>query len=142
LRQSTDRSNAWSNIGGRVVPWKQIKAYKCINEYKWNDWRSSLDIEFEFCSLPPTHIGDQGAPLKNKIKNNVKRAAKKFGYFSQKWTPVLPNKSSRRHIEYAAECMSTYVDSPNYFMSKETLRNNRIDLLLEDINKYFKLISL
>lgn len=33
------------------VPWIPVKAYPTINEFKWNDWASSLNLKFEFSNL-------------------------------------------------------------------------------------------
>lgn len=34
------------------VPWIPVKAYPTINEFKWNDWAASLNLEFKFTQLP------------------------------------------------------------------------------------------
>ena len=33
------------------VPWIPVKAYPTINEFKWNDWAQSLEINFEFKAI-------------------------------------------------------------------------------------------
>lgn len=34
------------------VPWLAVKAYNGINEFKWNDWASSLNVEYAPHTLP------------------------------------------------------------------------------------------
>ena len=41
------------------VPWIPTKAYPTINEFKWNDWASSLQINFQFSMLPSMYENNE-----------------------------------------------------------------------------------
>lgn len=58
------------------VPWIPVKAYPTINEFKWNDWASSLDVKFEFHSLPSMYENNEF--MLNKLGELSKGMAPKF----------------------------------------------------------------
>lgn len=37
------------------IPWCGVKAYPYINEFKWDDWAASLDMEVNLLQLPSLH---------------------------------------------------------------------------------------
>jgi len=58
------------------VPWIPVKAYPTINEFKWNDWAGSLNLEFSFSSLPSLYENNEFMyeKLNEKTKNIFPKA--------------------------------------------------------------------
>lgn len=57
------------------VPWFGVKAYPYINDFKWNDWAASLDMEVSLTPLPSVHEHDF---FKKVIKNKSKSLIPNF----------------------------------------------------------------
>ena len=52
------------------VPWIPVKAYPTINEFKWNDWASSLNLKFEFSNLSSLYENNEFMFEKLKERTN------------------------------------------------------------------------
>lgn len=65
------------------VPWIPVFAYGQINEFKWKDWTSSLDVTFEPVRIEP--IFQNSLTLDEKIINRCKRAIADVGFGKEKW---------------------------------------------------------
>lgn len=117
------------------IPWQPTKAYSYINEFKWQDWANSLDMSVKFNHISSTWAGDINQPLKRKVINNIKRSLKTCGLSSSNWTPVLPSRSSEKRVSDVAESLKVQASSNQFYLSNEQLKNNRTDLLLEEVNK-------
>lgn len=48
------------------VPWIPVRTYKTVNEFKWNDWTSSMGLKYTPIEIPQIFNHDI---LKGKIKN-------------------------------------------------------------------------
>jgi len=120
------------------IPWSPVKAYDYISDFKWNDWASSLDLDYKFNILPSTWCGDQGKPIVRRVINTVKRVSEKSGFFPATWTPVQPAASSKVHILKVTKIISGLVYKANYHLSNDSLKRERTDLLMEVITNKFK----
>lgn len=58
------------------VPWIPVKAYPTINEFKWNDWASSLNLKFEFSNLSSLYENNEF--MFEKLKERTNNAIPKF----------------------------------------------------------------
>ncbi|AEE24146.1 hypothetical protein Glaag_3212 [Glaciecola sp. 4H-3-7+YE-5] len=119
------------------VPWQPTKAYQYINDFKWQDWAKSLNMEVKLNIIQPTWKGDQGEPIKRVLINNVKRGLQYSGIYSKNWTPVLPRTSSASHIKHVAEQIHFNASNLEFYLSDDKLRKEKTDLLIDHIEKKF-----
>ena len=113
------------------IPWQPAKAYNYINLFKWDDWASSLSLEFKFTHLEPTWVGDHNLPIKRKAINSVKRVMLKSGFFLKQWDLVLPTRTKDEIIDKNAELLSFNARFSPYYISKSNLVSKRTNQLLE-----------
>jgi len=118
------------------IPWHPVKAYRYINDFKWQDWGRSLDMDIVFSFIKPTFRGDIGFPLKRKVINSVKRICKSLGIDSPNWTPTEPWRSSERHINLVSMTLKELSTNAKYVLSDANVKSLRIEKLAIVINDF------
>jgi hypothetical protein len=119
------------------VPWQPTKAYDYINDFKWKDWASSLNMKVSFNLIKPTWKGDQGKSTKRILINNVKRTLVRLGIQTASWTPVLPRKSSAKQLKSVADNINNNASNLPFYLSNENLRKEKTEFLMNSIEKKF-----
>jgi hypothetical protein len=117
------------------IPWQPTKAYDYINEFKWNDWAASLNMKVHLSVIASTWKGDVGGSLKRQFINKIKRLVLSVGLYPKGWTPVLPARSSSVELENIAKTIQNNVDNCAFYLSDQSLRETKTDLLLEAIEQ-------
>ena len=119
------------------VPWQPTKAYDYINDFKWNDWAGSLNMEIAFNIIEPTWKGDQGESIKRILINNVKRTLKFAGLASADWTPVKPRQSKAAHLKMVADKINFNASNMPFQVSDKKLRKEKTAQLIKSIEDKF-----
>jgi succinoglycan biosynthesis protein ExoV len=119
------------------VPWQPTKAYDYINDFKWKDWAGSLNMEVTLNTIEPTWKGDTNEGLKRTFINNVKRILVHVGLGSKNWTPVLPRRSSKKHLQFVAKKINENATKLPFQLSDNILRQEKTKLLIERIENKF-----
>ncbi len=120
------------------VPWHPVKAYAYINDFKWQDWASSLKMNVNFSLIEPTFKGDEGLPLKNKVFNTIKRLLKPLGLASKSWTPAPESRSSSSQVSLAAEMLKALSKNASFHLSDINLRKSKVEELRNVIAHFIK----
>lgn len=117
------------------VPFYPVKCYEHISDFKWDDWRLSMEMQFSLAPVQPVWRGEQGLPLLNGIKQKVKRALKHWGIWSKHWTPVLPAQSTFKTMQQSALQLKALVKH-EFFLSQQDVYDDRQAKLLAVIDKF------
>lgn len=117
------------------IPWHPVKAYDFINDFKWQDWAESVDMNISFSRISPTWKGDIGQSSKRKMIHGIKRTVKYFGFYPNSWTPVPPPASTEAVINKVAEQLKALAESAQFSLSDSKLRSDKVNELLVQIEK-------
>lgn len=110
------------------TPWIPVKAYKGINDFKWNDWTKSIELDYKPHALRSMYeVNDFVLKVfkdksKNKLPNVLYRPiANTYAFFQDQF---LTNSA----IEQLAS-----MKNERTYLSKENVLNSKIDQLLEKL---------
>ncbi|GAC15094.1 polysaccharide pyruvyl transferase family protein [Aliiglaciecola lipolytica] len=120
------------------VPWHPVKAYDYINDFKWQDWAQSLELEVSFSHIPPTWKGDIGLNTKSKLINKVKRLSKRIGYHPESWTPPPTSESKKSHLKNVAAQLQKLAETQEFKLSNKSLREKKTEQLSAVIDEFVK----
>jgi succinoglycan biosynthesis protein ExoV len=115
------------------IPWLPVKAYSHINEFKWQDWALSLELEFKFVGIPSTWRGEAALPRRKRWKNSLKRSCARLGFSSRSWTPAEPvrQRSDVESIRLAAQSLVNLAENGTFSLSDARLRSARVEELMD-----------
>lgn len=117
------------------VPWQPTRAYDYINEFKWNDWANSLDMNVHLNVIGSTWKGDNGGSLKRKTINTTKIIAKLCGVYPDSWSQVRPHRSTWKTLERTAKELLYNASKREFYLSNEKLKGTKTDFLLDCIER-------
>lgn len=117
------------------IAWQPTKAYHYINEFKWEDWAKSLDMDIDLNIIEPTWVGDKGKSVKRKAINTTKRLILSSGFTPKNWCPVPPIRSAQSTLEEIAKSLINNSEKCRFYLSDQELKRVKTDILLERINK-------
>ncbi|HPM31752.1 MAG TPA: hypothetical protein PLJ60_15570 [Chryseolinea sp.] len=110
------------------VPWIPVKAYRGINDFKWNDWTKSVDVEYKPLALRSMYAVNDFVlkVFKDKSKNKLpdslfKPIANTYTFFQD----AFLTKSSVNQL-VALKNEKTYLSNENVF-------NSKVDQLVEKL---------
>ena len=111
------------------IPWLPIKAYGTINEFKWNDWTSSMQLDFNFNSINAMYSKELIEILvKNKTKLNNKLIQKTLVGTYQAYQNSFMRKSTMRKLEQLKK-MKPILSDESIFQSKLNQILDKIELV-------------
>ena len=111
------------------VPWIPVKAYPTINEFKWNDWGASLDLEFKFQPLASMYENNHFmfSKLNERTKNLVPAP------FIKGILSILSNIYFEPKKNTVSNQLQAIKSSPTY-LSDRSLLQSRGEELLKRLN--------
>lgn len=77
------------------VPWVAVSCYDYINEFKWQDWASTVGVRYSPHSIIPLWNADRNKTTKEQFKSKLKRLLKRVGIWNESWDEPPPAKSSQ-----------------------------------------------
>lgn len=84
------------------IPWIAVQCSNYINEWKWEDFCESLSLQYSPSKLKPLYRGFHNLKVKDRYKAQIKRILRELGIWRHSWDEPLPNKSSERECNNAA----------------------------------------
>jgi hypothetical protein len=123
------------------VPWKAITTRSGILQFKWEDWTSSMNLNYQSLSVPPVSNSIFRDGIFKGTKISVKSSLKSLGIWKSTWTDVPPPTSSRAEFQLAAKSLRSAADSPNYLLSDRHLLAARQGTIIEYLEQFRKLHS-
>lgn len=106
------------------VPWIPFKCYKTINEFKWKDWTSSLNIEYNNNHVPPIFSKKMieqkiSFKLQNKLSMGIKLSSKGYKVYQDIFIkPPFIKKLNQ-------------LKNSDSYLSKESVLNEKVNLLID-----------
>jgi len=109
------------------VPWIPVIVYKHINEFKWKDWLSVLNLEYQPVKLPSLfnkeHIKSL-ISLKTPFKNPNKNAVDIYYNYQE----FFVRKRLLRRIKS--------ITTSNYYLSQEMLLKKKTEQLFDELHRF------
>ena len=110
------------------VPWIPVKSSAHINQFKWEDWALSLDMEIKFHTLPSL-FGDKALSkiIAERLKVGKHNPINKLGRDLYKIS-----RQKIRQNSVKTELRKLKVTTP--YMSEEKILNKKANILIEKIS--------
>lgn len=119
------------------VPWVPVKAYPTINEFKWNDWGNSLNLQFSFHEISSMYESNDF--IAQKLSEKSKGLIPKFifrgalsviqqVYFNPKRAKVSKELESLKQAK-------TYLSDRDLLKSKGEILLEKLELLKKEYSK-------
>lgn len=116
------------------IPWCPVIFYDHILKSKWLDWCLSLDVAHEHIHIPGIWDEDYNYDALSRMKILIKRTFLGMGYASDDWT-APPKKSTRREVDKFCRTVSSVIDNPRVYLSKDTIFSSRLSQLQDKLNE-------
>ncbi|MEO7988389.1 MAG: polysaccharide pyruvyl transferase family protein [Chryseolinea sp.] len=110
------------------TPWIPVKAYRGINDFKWNDWTKSVDLEYKPHALRSMYeVNDFVLKVfKDKSKNKLPNAL--YKPIANTYTLFQDAFLTKSSIEQLLN-----VKKEKTHLSKENILNSKVDQLVEKL---------
>lgn len=110
------------------VPWLPVTTNSTINEFKWNDWCQSLDVDYQPLRIPPL-LGEAAAGQALRSKMSARFNSTVHRLASRSYEVAIEPVSFR----LAVSRLKKAANSPSY-LSAENTRASKLEQLLERVN--------
>lgn len=114
------------------VPWIPVKCYSHILDFKWQDWCSSLGMEYKPFELPEVWDAERGLGIKDKFKNQIKRGGIKLK-MGAKWTSPPHPKSPAVLFNRVVHQLGKTADIAYAELSSDQKFNGALERLQEQL---------
>lgn len=109
------------------IPWVPVRAYEHILSSKWEDWCSSVGLEYRPASLSPLWGRDDSGSLIRRGKDSLKRGLRAIGMWKHKWEVPPPARTGRRARRGAAAQLRNLVQGQSGILSQD----RSVEILME-----------
>jgi succinoglycan biosynthesis protein ExoV len=116
------------------VPWIPVLSYSNLNKFKWQDWCSSLQMEYKPFVMPEVWDAERNLDLISRLKNQVKRGSMKLVTGSN-WTHPPPPKSPASFFDSVIHKLGEISNIENAAMSSDYQFNTAFGRLQEQLHK-------
>ncbi|WP_220719055.1 polysaccharide pyruvyl transferase family protein [Agarivorans litoreus] len=106
------------------LPWKAVILGDHVNQVKWQDWLSTVDMQYQPESVPNYFYSAGTSPV-NAIKDEVKRQLQSAG-FGKSWYKPKPRNSSAKVRSEVCSQLSAIANSAQGELSGEAIQNQLI----------------
>lgn len=117
------------------IPWIPVDCYRGVLKFKWEDWLSSLDLPYEPKDVPSLFRKIEGYGFKDIAKLHIKRSFRRFGVWSDAWTPPPHKESTDRDRDQVISIL-TKIASTQTFLSDDSIHDSLISRYLELIASF------
>ncbi|AOF84303.1 polysaccharide pyruvyl transferase family protein [Hydrogenophaga sp. RAC07] len=120
------------------IPWVPVVCYDHILAFKWQDWCSSMDLEYSPIHLNPVWDIERNSTKLNLIKSNTKRLLNGVGISNPSWSPPIPKTNVQESHEEAVKAFERILKTQSCHLSKNSVHSDRISSILETIQQFSK----
>jgi succinoglycan biosynthesis protein ExoV len=114
------------------VPWIPVKCYSHVLDFKWQDWCSSLDMNYKPFVLPEIWDAERNLGVKAKLVNQIKRGSMKLRMGGD-WTPPPPPKSPAAQFDSVIHQLEKIANATSAELSKDQIFNRALGRLQEEL---------
>ncbi len=123
------------------TPWIPVKAYRGINDFKWNDWTKSVELEYKPHALRSMYEVNDFVLKVFKDKSKNKLPSSLYAPIARTYTLFQDAFLTKSAIEQLSS-----IKNEKTYLSNENVLNSKVDQLLEKLeyvkSKYGKRSSL
>lgn len=117
------------------IPWSPVLIYDHILTSKWDDWLSTLDIEYAPQLIHPVWNVDRNLDFKFALTTKLKRKLIGIGVNSSNWTQPYP-KSKKYDYQKTMLDISKVIQNDRFFLSKESILDRHVDKFQEKLELF------
>lgn len=117
------------------IPWIPVDCYRGVLKFKWEDWLSSLDLPYIPKNVPSLFQNIENYGFKDNAKLHLKRTFRRFGIWSNSWSP-LPNKESSDRERDEAISILANIAKTQPFLSQNSIHDSLTSRYLELIKSF------
>lgn len=107
------------------VPWVPVTCSDVVLGFKWEDWLSSLSLEYRPQTITPLVDLARHQGPRDQVKHMVKRMVQRTGHYPDHWTPPVPRRSGRKDVDAAIRELLAASRRPG-MLSNERLLDNHV----------------
>lgn len=85
------------------IPWIPVTCYGYISEFKWKDWLSTLSLPYDPLRITSLYDIERDFPVRNRLKNSLKRGLRNTGIWSADWTPPPVKRTGKEAFRKALQ---------------------------------------
>jgi len=117
------------------IPWVVVHPlYKQVLDFKWRDWASSMNVNYQPNTIDCIWRGDIGKPMIVRVKNVIKHGLYRSGLWNSSWTMPDNKKSDEQSIDIVSNQMLKIVNKSSYSLSDDNMFKANLNRCLEQVD--------
>jgi len=117
------------------IPWVAVTCYDHILAFKWQDWCSSLGLEYRPMRLPSIYNAARHVCVSSRVRNQAKHMLRAVGIAPKRWAPPISRAVTQRDTDAATAVLCRLAAGDTACLSDYATHERAAQRLAESLDR-------